>query len=601
MTTINRASPTQPTVRTESAPRVETSSQPTAQATERNALAQTRNQDAFVAQALRYDGSKPAPGTTNTQAWIPVDAPVRGNPSSRSAHTYNEVLNQFAVGNNPRYTPRGGNTYCNIFVWDATKAMGAEIPHWVDGGGNPTGVGKGRELNANATVDWLHQHGARHGYRQVSAAEAQQLANQGHPAVAIWKNPSGIGHVAMVRPGEVTSKGPAIAQAGSKNFNNGHVADSFGNRPVQYWVNDSGKATGSPSQPTPPTPPTPSQPTPTTPAPGGASGAPSVDLKRGAEGPAVRQLQDGLVKLGYMTREQVATGPGVFGPKTQAAVAKFQGDHGISPNSGIYGPKTRAALGAELNKLSAPAVPQSNLRRGAEGPEVKQLQDALVKLGHMTQEQVATGPGVFGPKTEAGLKAFQQSRGITVDGAYGPQSRQALSQALGGQSAPAPSTPGPVTGPTAPTPGGTDAAKAARLNDMLKNSGLRGQGEHILAMSKKYNVPPEVALAMFWKEAQFNTTGVAPKNNNPGNLRFAEWEKQFGGVPNGGFTRFPSVEKGIEAYFRLMDKGYRQFIDNKDWQGLINKYAPPTDGNNSAQYAQQIAQWMEKYRAQLNG
>ncbi|HEX8825812.1 MAG TPA: peptidoglycan-binding protein [Archangium sp.] len=595
MTTVNRASTTPATVRPE--PRAESPRSPAPQAAQRNTLAQTRNQDAFVAQALRFDGSKPAAGTTNTQAWIPVDAPVRGNPSNRNAHTYNEVLNQFAVGNNPRYTPRGGNTYCNIFVWDATRAMGAEIPHWVDGAGNPTGVGKGRELNANATVDWLHQNGARHGYRQVSAAEAQQLANQGHPAVAVWKNPGGIGHVAMVRPGEVTGQGPAIAQAGSKNFNNGHVKDSFGSRPVEYWVNDSGKTTGSPSQPPPPTPTTPA-PTPTTPAPGGSSGVPQVDLKRGSEGPAVKQLQDALVKLGYLTKEQVATGPGTFGPKTEAAVAKFQGDHGISPNSGNYGPKTRAAMTAELNKLNAPAVPQSTLRRGAEGPEVKQLQDALVKLGHMTAEQVATGPGTFGPKTESALKAFQASRGLEVDGVYGPQSRQALSEALGSR---APSTPGPVTGPSAPTTGGTDAAKAARLNDMLKNSGLRGQGEHILAMSKKYNVPPEVALAMFWKEAQFNTTGVAPKNNNPGNLRFAEWEKQFGGQPNGGFTKFPSVEKGIEAYFRLMDVGYRKFIDTKDWQGLINKYAPPSDGNNSAQYANQIAQWMEKYRAQLNG
>jgi peptidoglycan hydrolase-like protein with peptidoglycan-binding domain len=228
---------------------------------------------------------------------------------------------------------------------------------------------------------------------------------------------------------------------------------------------------------------------------------------------------------------------------------------------------------------------------------VKQLQDALVKLGHMTAEQVATGPGTFGPKTEAALKAFQASRGITVDGVYGPQSRQALTEALGGRP-----SPGPVSGPTpTPAPGGTDAARAARLNDMLKNSGLRGQGEHILAMSKKYNVPPELALAMFWKEAQWNTTGVAPRNNNPGNLRFAEWERQFGGEPNGGFTKFPSVAQGIEAYFRLMNVGYRQFIDNEDWAGLINKYAPPSDGNNSSQYAQQIAQWMDKYRAQLNG
>jgi LysM repeat protein len=190
--------------------------------------------------AQRYDGSRPAPGTTNTDAWIPVNAPMQGDPSARGGSTYADVINQFAVGSNPRYQPRGGATYCNIFAWDVTRAMGAEIPHWVDGNGNPAAVGRGRELDANNGHLWLQQHGPRFGWREVSAEEAQRLANQGHPAVASWRNPGGIGHIAVVRPGEVTAAGPAIAQAGSRNFNDGHVRDSFGNRPVQYFVNDRG-------------------------------------------------------------------------------------------------------------------------------------------------------------------------------------------------------------------------------------------------------------------------------------------------------------------------------------------------------------------------
>jgi hypothetical protein len=64
------------------------------------------------------------------------------------------------------------------------------------------------------------------------------MANAGHPATVVWKNPGGIGHVAMVRPGELTSNGPAIAQAGSTNTNSTHVRNTFGNRPVEYWVHD---------------------------------------------------------------------------------------------------------------------------------------------------------------------------------------------------------------------------------------------------------------------------------------------------------------------------------------------------------------------------
>src|SRR5688572_22373538 len=33
----------------------------------------------------QYDGTRPAPGTTNTDAWIPVNAPLQGSPSNRNA------------------------------------------------------------------------------------------------------------------------------------------------------------------------------------------------------------------------------------------------------------------------------------------------------------------------------------------------------------------------------------------------------------------------------------------------------------------------------------------------------------------------------------
>ena len=191
-------------------------------------------------QAGTYDGTSAAPGTTNTRAWIPVDAPLQNQPGQRDPHRYDQVLNQFGVGSNPRYRPRGGNTYCNIFVWDATRAMGAEIPHWVDQRGRPAGVGAAGawEMDANDTNRWLNNQGAASGWRKVSASEAQRHANTGSPAVVSWKNPGGIGHIGMVRPGEITSAGPAMAQAGSRNFNSGHVADGFGRRRVEYWIHD---------------------------------------------------------------------------------------------------------------------------------------------------------------------------------------------------------------------------------------------------------------------------------------------------------------------------------------------------------------------------
>lgn len=78
-----------------------------------------------------FDGRTPAPGTTNTNAAYPASPPVRGNPQMRTRATYDNVVNQFAVGSNPRYAQRNGNTYCNIFAWDVMSAMGATLPHWV--------------------------------------------------------------------------------------------------------------------------------------------------------------------------------------------------------------------------------------------------------------------------------------------------------------------------------------------------------------------------------------------------------------------------------------------------------------------------------------
>lgn len=57
------------------------------------------------------------------------------------------------------------------------------------------------------------------------------------------------------------------------------------------------------------------------------------------------------------------------------------------------------------------------LRRGTRGEPVKALQRRLAELG------IDPGPldGIFGPRTEAAVRAFQRREGIEVDGIVGPQ------------------------------------------------------------------------------------------------------------------------------------------------------------------------------------
>ena len=193
--------------------------------------------------AETYDGIHPAPGTVSMARANYNHPPLTNSLGQRDAVIYSQLINQFAVGNNPRYIPGDGNTYCNIFAWDVSRAMDAEIPHWVDGSGNiaAPGASHASEININGGVNWMRSHGVpQFGWLSCTPQQAQEAANRGKLAVVMWKNTgSGHGHVAVVRPGSVTAAGPAIAQAGRHNFNEAHVTNGFGQLgPLEYFSHD---------------------------------------------------------------------------------------------------------------------------------------------------------------------------------------------------------------------------------------------------------------------------------------------------------------------------------------------------------------------------
>ncbi len=177
----------------------------------------------------------------------PATYPISSNKSNRSASLYNSVVSQFDVENTYRYQKRGGNTYCNIYVWDVTSAMGAEIPYYTDSNGNiiDTSTSGGTYMNANRMNDWLDSKGSEYGWVKVTAEQAQKYANMGYPSVASWKNPSGgHGHIQMVVPSKdgsySESKGVTISQAGSKNIEYGYIDDVYKASAlddVEYYVN----------------------------------------------------------------------------------------------------------------------------------------------------------------------------------------------------------------------------------------------------------------------------------------------------------------------------------------------------------------------------
>ena len=129
-------------------------------------------------------------------------------------------------------------------------------------------------------------------------------------------------------------------------------------------------------------------------------------LERGNESEAVERLQDSLILLGYMETEKIGTGYGKFGPQTEKAVAEFQKHLGLTVTSKI----------GEIEQKSLEIIQNGIGKDNPNSQIVKIIQDQLVKLNYLTQAQVNTGFGTFGPQTETAIKNVQHDNSLPDSG-----------------------------------------------------------------------------------------------------------------------------------------------------------------------------------------
>ena len=145
-------------------------------------------------------------------------------------------------------------------------------------------------------------------------------------------------------------------------------------------------------------------------------------LQVGTRGQQVTELQAVLRLMGFYT----GSVDGIYNEGTGRAVSAFQQAAGLTPD-GIVGegtwnrlfpPSPGSVASGPVNPGSVPFIQSSRpiLRQGMESDWVAQLQQRLNQLGFFE----GSPTGVFGPRTDASVRALQRRYNLEPDGIVGP-------------------------------------------------------------------------------------------------------------------------------------------------------------------------------------
>jgi peptidoglycan hydrolase-like protein with peptidoglycan-binding domain len=264
-----------------------------------------------------------------------------------------------------------------------------------------------------------------------------------------------------------------------------------------------------------------------------AAAAPTL-LEQGMMSEDVGQLQDALIKLGYLTIDKVGSARGRFGPLTESAVRAFQVHLGLT-DTGKFGDAEQRSLKDVLKGVAKGSF-NTHL--------VKAIQTRLVELKLMTQEQVNTGFGTFGGATEAAVKKAQEAAHLAASGVVEAETFKALFNAV---AAPTPN----ASGVFAATDGEhyrvnpgilMTADLRPKLAEVAKQyHAITGNG---LIITSGYRPPDRQALAMFRKIVNEGETKVRNLYKNKGAID--EILAAFRKHPGNPTLAIPAMQKVIE-------------------------------------------------------
>lgn len=135
-------------------------------------------------------------------------------------------------------------------------------------------------------------------------------------------------------------------------------------------------------------------------------------LKKHDKSDEVTELQKRLMELGYLDIDE----PGnYYGSSTEYAVELFQRQHGLTQD-GVAGNNTQTLLYSKEAEHYC-------LKEGAEGRDVKQLQQQLCDLGYLDEKDI---DHVYGETTKNAIISFQKRNKLTDDGLAGEKTLEKL-------------------------------------------------------------------------------------------------------------------------------------------------------------------------------
>jgi len=187
-----------------------------------------------------FSPQPPAPPSPKTPSPSP-DTEIPGTPQYKLVQAQDAIRNNDAYA--PKVDPRTGKvlqSFCNVAAGETVRAMGGPLQDLM--------YSSGEYVEANNAANHLQ---ASKNWQQVSAIEAQDLANQGTVVIGVQRYPgsdpsTGMpnhGHMVTVRPedhpglAEMQGEAPIVNNIGARrNVVPADQAFPDGTRPVRYYA-----------------------------------------------------------------------------------------------------------------------------------------------------------------------------------------------------------------------------------------------------------------------------------------------------------------------------------------------------------------------------